>query len=350
LPPLTVLLAVSIACVPVLAQTKGGDSTARAAEHPHLAGIMAVRPAITMVADPAHLQDCGIVPATEAALRERMVAIPFRAGLPVEGQWETPLGGRVTSAGGAVPGRATRWVSESARTDPAMPTLAFSVQAVAVSDESGRPGACAHSLRLELFVPTLGGAMLRANGARYERDVSVWSDETTSLGRPGRGGETLLARATQSLEAFSADWRSAMEAVRRAGAGAASAAPPQPRPSGATAKSVVTACPYAFTGIAAPRTCSCTAQASAAGVVWGADVYTDDSSVCRAALHAGVIGPGGGIVTVAPAPGRDAYPGTVRNGVNSSSFGVWGSSFRFTTPVQPADAATSRPAAGVKGQ
>lgn len=65
------------------------------------------------------------------------------------------------------------------------------------------------------------------------------------------------------------------------------------------------------------------------GNVWGTDVYTNDSSVCRAAIHAGVIGPDGGVVTFWMAPGLDSYEATERNGVLSLSYGAWSGSFAF---------------------
>lgn len=65
-----------------------------------------------------------------------------------------------------------------------------------------------------------------------------------------------------------------------------------------------------------------------AGPVWGDVVYTDDSSVCGAAVHAGVLAPGdGGTVTVVVRPGRAGYVGTARNGVTSSAWDGWGGSF-----------------------
>jgi hypothetical protein len=57
-------------------------------------------------------------------------------------------------------------------------------------------------------------------------------------------------------------------------------------------------------GASEPFACTCTAQAADQGTVFGTDVYADASSVCRAARHAGVIGPGGGAVTMVPEPGR----------------------------------------------
>ncbi|WCO65519.1 LCCL domain-containing protein [Iamia majanohamensis] len=66
--------------------------------------------------------------------------------------------------------------------------------------------------------------------------------------------------------------------------------------------------------------------------VWGTDTYTDDSSVCTAAVHQGVITQeDGGRVVVEIAPGQDSYEGTEANGVGSNDYGEWGGSFTFPT-------------------
>src|SRR5689334_8891904 len=53
-----------------------------------------------------------------------------------------------------------------------------------------------------------------------------------------------------------------------------------------------------------------------AGSLWGTDTYTDDSSVCTAAVHTGAMTTdGGGIVTIEIRPGLATYTGSTRNGV-----------------------------------
>ena len=72
--------------------------------------------------------------------------------------------------------------------------------------------------------------------------------------------------------------------------------------------------------------------------VWGSDVYTDDSSVCQAAIHAGVITRTRlGIVVIEIRKGQPSYRGSVRNGVTSKSFGSWRGSFAVIglLPQQP---------------
>ncbi len=67
-----------------------------------------------------------------------------------------------------------------------------------------------------------------------------------------------------------------------------------------------------------------------AGSVWGTDIYTNDSSIGTAAVHAGLITfNAGGRVVIELLDGRDSYEGSTRNGVTSSSYGNWGGSYRF---------------------
>jgi hypothetical protein len=78
-----------------------------------------------------------------------------------------------------------------------------------------------------------------------------------------------------------------------------------------------------------PFTCRCTAEATQSGAVWGTDVYTDDSAMCRAAFHAGRIPLSGGVVTVMRGQGRALYVGTTRNGVMSNDYPASAASITF---------------------
>ena len=62
--------------------------------------------------------------------------------------------------------------------------------------------------------------------------------------------------------------------------------------------------------------------------VWGSDIYTLDSSVCNAAVHAGKLTmESGGLVTIELRPGQDSYKGTVRNGIKTNDYPKYGQSF-----------------------
>jgi hypothetical protein len=67
--------------------------------------------------------------------------------------------------------------------------------------------------------------------------------------------------------------------------------------------------------------------------LWGTVIYTDDSSIGTAAVHMGLITfEKGGTVTIEIREGIDTYLGTTRNGVTSTSYGSWDSSFVFISP------------------
>jgi hypothetical protein len=64
--------------------------------------------------------------------------------------------------------------------------------------------------------------------------------------------------------------------------------------------------------------------------VWGSDIYTADSSICSAAVHAGLITfEQGGTVTLEVRPGRSVYGSTNRNGIATGAYGSYSSSFVF---------------------
>ncbi len=103
-------------------------------------------------------------------------------------------------------------------------------------------------------------------------------------------------------------------------------------------------CPNDFQGRNAALTCQCPPGSTAAGTVWGSGAYTTDSRICRAALHAGAIGAGGGTIIVTPAPGQSSYQGSAMNGVQTQNYGAWGGSFTVAAaggkgPAGPAVAA-----------
>jgi len=75
----------------------------------------------------------------------------------------------------------------------------------------------------------------------------------------------------------------------------------------------------------------------AGGSVWGTDIYTLDSSVAAAAVHAGVLANDQtGIVAVIICEGLPAYGGSSRNGVLSGAWGAFGLSFKFISTQQGA--------------
>jgi hypothetical protein len=76
--------------------------------------------------------------------------------------------------------------------------------------------------------------------------------------------------------------------------------------------------------------CTCDAVAAqAGGFVWGSSPYSADSDICPAAVHAGVIGPDGGMVTALRTAGRETYVASEFNGVATFDWGAYPVSFVF---------------------
>ncbi|XP_077997735.1 uncharacterized protein LOC144450866 [Glandiceps talaboti] len=70
--------------------------------------------------------------------------------------------------------------------------------------------------------------------------------------------------------------------------------------------------------------------ASASRNVWGTGYYAGDSSLCKAAVHSGVItNAAGGVVDVSFRDGDSSYTGSTRNGVTTTSYGAWSVTFWF---------------------
>lgn len=101
---------------------------------------------------------------------------------------------------------------------------------------------------------------------------------------------------------------------------------------GAAAQSSV--CPdnmRSYSALQPGEALKCTCRASQVrGSVWGSARYTTDSSVCRAAVHAGVIGRNGGEVSVYKASGCPSFVGSTKNGVRTGKWGPYKQTFVFT--------------------
>jgi hypothetical protein len=68
----------------------------------------------------------------------------------------------------------------------------------------------------------------------------------------------------------------------------------------------------------------------ATGPLWGTDVYTGDSALGIAAVHAGLVQPGAAaILRVTVEQPLKAYPGSTRHGVTSHDFGPFGTAYRL---------------------
>lgn len=69
------------------------------------------------------------------------------------------------------------------------------------------------------------------------------------------------------------------------------------------------------------------------GGVWGTDIYTLDSRVAAAAVHAGIVKPGEKKeAAILMLPGQTTYRGSARHGVTTSNYGEYRASYRFLQP------------------
>ena len=67
------------------------------------------------------------------------------------------------------------------------------------------------------------------------------------------------------------------------------------------------------------------------GSVWGTEVYTGDSALAAAAIHAGLLKPEDtAIVKVTVVAPPTQFKGTTRNGVTSHDFGRYGTAYRLS--------------------
>jgi hypothetical protein len=69
------------------------------------------------------------------------------------------------------------------------------------------------------------------------------------------------------------------------------------------------------------------------GSLWGTTVYSDDSTICPAAIHAGVLSTAGGEISITIEEGRASYPASTQNGVTSAAWGQWNRSFSVRSGI-----------------
>jgi hypothetical protein len=68
----------------------------------------------------------------------------------------------------------------------------------------------------------------------------------------------------------------------------------------------------------------------ATGSLWGTDIYTGDSTIATAAVHAGLVKVGETVVVkVTVEQPLPQYQGSIRNGVTSREFGRYGTAYRL---------------------
>ncbi|MBS1811183.1 MAG: hypothetical protein JST84_23670 [Acidobacteria bacterium] len=203
-------------------------------------------------------------------------------------------------------------------------TINWSTNAVALRGRNGQ--------RMNYICPGNG----RASGVW---GTDVYTDDSsicTAAVHAGRINVQTGGKVTIEIRAGQSQYTGSLRnGVTTAGYGSwhgsyvfAGSAPPPPPPSVETITWAATV--TALRGQNGKRvTYRCPANGSL-GRVWGTDVYTDDSSVCTAAVHSGLISPqAGGVVTLEIRAGQSQYTGSTRYGVTTAGYGGWHGSYVF---------------------
>ena len=68
------------------------------------------------------------------------------------------------------------------------------------------------------------------------------------------------------------------------------------------------------------------------GTIWGSGIYTSDSSICRAAIHSGVLQNMGGLIQMVKMPGLNRYESSTNRYITSTVYGGWPKSFVVSKP------------------
>ncbi len=93
--------------------------------------------------------------------------------------------------------------------------------------------------------------------------------------------------------------------------------------------------PYNMTGFRGQngKSFTCRVTGKNNGRIWGGqnNIYTDDSDISTAAVHAGIVRAGqSGLVTIKVMAGQASYPSVSRNGLNSTNYGKYDGSYQMT--------------------
>lgn len=147
-----------------------------------------------------------------------------------------------------------------------------------------------------------------------------------ALGACGKGSSSSDTTTTQ-VAATSAP-TSSTTVTTRAGGASTTTLVPTPPPQGLVAWMVR---PSDFGAeVGKKYSFSCPAEGDPAYEIWGVGPYTDDSAICVAAVHAGLITAAkGGTVSFEIQTGSQSYRGSTANGITSLEYGPWPTQYTF---------------------
>lgn len=174
-----------------------------------------------------------------------------------------------------------------------------------------------------------GGTIWGTNPYQYNSSLcraALHAGAITSMGglivvKPVREAPFFPSVTKNGIDSASASAANGFTVEAATGTMKADASVPEPQSNGMT----LDICPNNYTSFPMDTpvlTCGCsTDQVKGGGTIWGTNPYQYNSSLCRAAVHAGTITASGGQITVAPAADVTVFPGVTKNGIESASAG-----------------------------
>jgi hypothetical protein len=306
----------------VLALIAGGVPSKRAA-------VLVKEHGIDFPADNEYLEalrlagaDDGLIAALRAAGAAVTVDLVVATSPGAEVYWDGAPQGKAGNQGDfalkAHPGVHTLRVSLEAMKD-------FEQSVTLVARQANRIEARLEPITTELVVATSPGAELYLDGVSQGK-VGAQRE----LAMRTRPGPHALKVSLEGKKDFERNVMLAAQQPMRIEAQLEDINPPRrPRPNATPINGATSA--TSFRGRIGERFAFiCAPGMSLSKSVWGTGLYSDDSPVCTAAVHAGVIPAGqGGRVTIEIQPGAGSYEGSRQNGVSSRRYGRWKGSYVF---------------------
>lgn len=174
----------------------------------------------------------------------------------------------------------------------------------------------------------------------YTTDSNLCAAAAHAGAIPAGGGKVKIVRAAgcQAYNGSTANgittggWGPYSQSFYFAGHGDGKCAAPAATPTPAAQAPKPGECPRNFASIPGASDTtefSCDCSGAGSGSVWGSGIYTRDSDLCKAGVHAGAIPASGGKITVKAAPGCAKYNGSTANGVATGGWGSYQGSFYF---------------------
>jgi hypothetical protein len=228
---------------------------------------------------------------------------------------------------------------------PAVLALALVAAPAARADSSPCPANMASYFNLKngesikCTCPALAGGRTVWGTLRYTVDSDVCRAAVHAGAAPAAGGEVTIYLA-EGCPIFRSNPKNGVQSTNYGPYGRTyHFAKDAPACEVQTKDDPVADCPFSMAVFAQMKPgqtwrCKCTEnRLKSLGTVYGDGRYTTDSNTCTAALHAGVLQPSGGEVTVHTDEGCKRFPAAPKNGVTSREWAAYAMSYAFAQPL-----------------